>query len=151
MGIPFQVTAESVENHDETGGIVFRFINLIKKAADNTGNSMKEAVKEIAVIKEKRAQKFINGKYTMTVRDMKQFKRHFSCSFHSIFRATGGTKAALTAERNEFKFPTVRAGIHSPTVRWITTVDHFIDVLHFAATWMEGIFDFFIIVCENLL
>ena len=41
----------------------------MKKRKDNAGDGVKEAVKKRAVLKEKRAQKFIDGEDTVPVPD----------------------------------------------------------------------------------
>jgi len=57
----------------------------------------------------------------------------------------------MTTEGNKFKITAVRTGIHSPAKGRITTVDQFVNVVHFAVPGMEGIFNFFIIVGKDIL
>ena len=64
---------------------------------------MKETVQERTVLKEKVAETFINSKNTMAVLDTDELERHTGGAFHSIFVSAGGTKTAVTAERNEFQ------------------------------------------------
>lgn len=73
---------------------------------------MKETVQERTVLKEKVAETFINSKNTMAVLDTDELERHTGGAFHSIFVSAGGTKTAVTAERNEFEFSAVRTAIH---------------------------------------
>ena len=82
---------------------------------------MKEAVQEGAVLKEKIAEIFIYGKNAVPVRNTDQFKRHTGSALHGIFIATGGTKAAVTAKRDKFKVPAVRAVVHCTAKRGIAT------------------------------
>lgn len=67
MRIPFERPAEGMEDTDETGNKVPAFIQLMKKSEDDTADGLEKAVKEGAVIKEERAQVFINGKDEMSV------------------------------------------------------------------------------------
>ena len=112
---------------------------------------MKEAVQERTVLKKKVAETFINSKNTMAVLDTDELERHTGGAFHSIFVSAGGTKTAVTAERNEFEVPTVRASVHSAAERGITAVDHLIDIFYLSFSGMESINNFFIMVCKNSL
>ena len=58
-----------MEDHDKAGSKIFGFIQLEKHTGDDTGNGMEEAVKQGAVIEEKRAEIFVNGEDTVTVGD----------------------------------------------------------------------------------
>ena len=57
----------------------------------------------------------------------------------------------MTAERNKFQFAAVRTAIHGTTVRRVTTVNHLLYVFHNNGTWMESIFNFFVVFFKNLL
>ena len=81
---------------------------------------MKETVEEGTVLKEKVAEIFINGKNTMAVLDPDERERHTGGAFHSIFVSAGGTKTAVTAERNEFEVRAVRTRVHGTAKRGIT-------------------------------
>ena len=82
---------------------------------------MEETVQERSVLKEEAAEIFINGKNAMAVLDTNEFERHTGGAFHSIFVPAGGTKTAVTAERNEFEVPTVQTTVHGTAERGITT------------------------------
>ena len=112
---------------------------------------MKEAVQERAVFKKKVPEIFVNGKNAMTMLDIDKFKGHTGGAFHSIFVSAGRTKAAVTAKRNEFEVTAVRAGVHSTAKRGIAAVDHLIDIFHLSFSGMESIYNFFIMVCKDLL
>ena len=56
-----------------------------------------------------------------------KFKGHFSRAFNVVFIATGGTKLRMAAERDKFKFATVRTAIHGAAEGRITAVNHFLD------------------------
>ena len=73
---------------------------------------MEETVQERTVLKEEVAEIFINSKNAMAVLDTDEFKRHTGGAFHSVFVSAGRTKAAVTAERNEFEVPTVWTTVH---------------------------------------
>ena len=112
---------------------------------------MKEAVQERTVLKKKVSEILINGKNAMAVQDTDEFERHTGGAFHSIFVAAGGAKAAVTAERDKFEVPTVRASVHSAAERGITAVDHLIDIFYLSFSGMESIYNFFIMVCKDSL
>ena len=112
---------------------------------------MKETVQERTVLKEKVAETFINSKNTMAVLDTDELERHTGGAFHSIFVSAGGTKTAVTAERNKLKISAVGTAIHGTTIRRITTVDHLIDIFHLSFSGMESIYNFFIMVCKDSL
>ena len=46
---------------------------------------------------------------------------------------------------------TVRTAVHGTTERWITAMNHLIDIFHLSFSGMKSIFNFFIIVSKNLL
>ena len=102
VGVPFQVPAKSVENHDKAWGEVHGLVLFEKHAGNNTVYSMKKAVKEGAVIEEELPELGINGKNAVAVGNTDQFKGHRSSALHGIKVAASGTKAAVTAERDKF-------------------------------------------------
>ena len=112
---------------------------------------MEEAVKKRAVFKKKTTQIFIDSEDTMSVWNIDKFEGHTGSAFQGIFISTSRTETAVAAERNKFKFATMRAGIHGTAKRRITTVDHLIDIFHLRISGMESIFDFFIIVRKDFL
>ena len=112
---------------------------------------MKETVQERTVLKEKIAEIFIDGKNAVPVLNTNQFKRHTGSALHGIFVSAGRTETAVTAERDKFKVPAVRAVVHCPAKRGIATVDHLIDIIHFSFSGMESIYNFFIMVCKDSL
>lgn len=73
-----------MENHDETRSKVQGFILFEKQAGNDTVNGMEEAVKEGAVLKEKIPERFINGKDTVSVCNVDEFKSHRSRAPHGI-------------------------------------------------------------------
>ena len=57
----------------------------------------------------------------------------------------------MASERDKFKFPAVGTAKHRTTKRRVSAVDHFFNVFHDDRTWMEDIFNLFIVVFKNLL
>ena len=113
MGVPFEIPAEGMKDHDETGSEVHRLILFKKHAGNNTVYGMEKTAKERAVFEKKVPKLFVNGKDTMAVGDVNELKGHRGSAIHSIFVPTGRTKAAVTAKRNKLEITAVRAGVHS--------------------------------------
>lgn len=149
--IPFEIPTKSMKNHDIARGEVFGFIHSEEHAGNDAGNRMKKAMKERSVPKEKITEVFINCEDTVPVADVKQFKRHGCSTLHGIFVTASRAETAVTAKRNELKFPAVWAAIHSATKGRIATVNHFFDIFHLRRSGMESIFNFFIIVSKDFL
>ena len=120
MGVPFQIPAESMEDHDKARGEVHGFILLQEHTGNDAGDGMEKAVEEGTVIKEKVPQLFINGKNTVSVGNMNEFKGHRGSTFHSIFIAARRTEAAVAAEGDKFKLPAMGAAIHGTAKGGIT-------------------------------
>ena len=112
---------------------------------------MKEAVKEGTVKKKKIPEVFINGKDTVSVSHVDEFKSHRSSALHGIKIATGRAEAAAAAERNKFKLSAVGTAIHGATKRVIATVDHFINIFYYGIPRMQSINYFFKMICKNTL
>ena len=120
-------------------------------AKDNTGDGMKETVKERAILQEKITEGRINGKNAMTVSDINELKGHRGSAIHGIFITAGRAETAVTTERNKLEISAVDTAIHGTTIRRITTVDHLIDIFHLSRSGMKSIFNFFIMICKDLL
>ena len=101
--IPLKIPAKSMKNHDVAGSEVFGFIKFEKHTGNDAVNCMKKTVKKGAVMEEKITEIFINGKNTVAMSNIDQFKRHIGSAFHGIFVTTSGTKAAVTTERDKFE------------------------------------------------
>ena len=97
---------------------------------------MKETVKERAILQEKITEGRINGKNAMTVSDINELKGHRGSAFHGIFITADRAETIVTTERNKLE---------------ISTVDHLIDIFHLSRSGMKSIFDFFIMICKDLL
>ena len=87
----------------------------------------------------------------MPMLGMNQFKGHICSAFHGILVSAGGAETAVASEWDKFKLAAMGAAIHGTAKRWITTVDHLIDIFHLSRSGMEGIFDFFIVVSKDSL
>jgi hypothetical protein len=114
-----------VEYHEETGSKVHRFILFEKHAGNNAVNRMEKTVQERAVIQEKNPKLLINGKHTMPMGNMNQFKGHRGSALHGIEIPAGRTETAVAAEGDELKLPAVRAAKHCAAKGRITAVNHF--------------------------
>lgn len=135
-----------MEDHDKAGSEMYGFVPFEKHAGNDTVNGMEEAVKEGPVKKEKLPELFIHGKNTVAVMDINEFKGQRGRAFHGIFIVAGRTEPAVASERDKFEIAAVRAGKHGAAKGRIAAVDHFIDIIHFCSSGMEGIFNFFIMV-----
>lgn len=151
MRIPFQGSAEGVQDTDKAGYEVSALIHLVEKPEDDTADSLEEAVKQGTVIQEERTQVFINGEDDMPVSTAEEFKGHFSGAFNAVLIATGRAEFGMAAKGDEFKFVTVSTAKHGATERGIPTINHFFDVFHDNGTGMKDILYFFIVFFKNLL
>ena len=97
---------------------------------------MKETVNERAILQEKITEGRINGKNAMTVSDINELKGHRGSAFHGIFITADRAETIVTTERNKLE---------------ISTVDHLIDIFHLSRSGMKSIFNFFIMICKDLL
>ena len=92
-----------------------------------------------------------DGKNTVSMLDINDFKRHGSRPVNGVHVATGRTEAGMTAERNKFEIPTARTGIHGTTKGRIAAVNHFFYILDDRVTRVLEINHFFKMVSKNLL
>lgn len=112
MGIPFEIPAKSVEDHDISGSEIFGLIELEKHTGDDTGDRMEETVQERAVLEEKGTEIFINGKDAMAMADIDELKKHRGGAFHGVFISAGRTETAATTERDKFQLAAVGTAVH---------------------------------------
>ena len=112
---------------------------------------MKQTIEQRPVFEKEITKVFINRENAMAVRDIHQLKGHTGSAFHGIFVAAGRAEAAMTAERNKFKFSAVRTAVHGTAERWIAAMNHLIDIFHLSFSGMKSIFNFFIIVSKDFL
>ncbi len=112
MGIPFEIPAKSVEDHDISRGEIFGLVELEKHTGDDTGDRMEETVQERAVLEEKGTEIFINGKDAMAMADIDELKKHRGGAFHSVFITAGRAETAAATERDEFQLAAVGTAVH---------------------------------------
>ena len=112
MGIPFEIPAKSVEDHDISRGEIFGLVELEKHTGDDTGDRMEETVQERAVLEEKGTEIFINGKDAMAMADIDELKKHRGGAFHSVFITAGRAETAAATERDEIQLAAVGTAEH---------------------------------------
>lgn len=151
VGVPFQISAKGMKDHDKTGSKIQGFILFEKHAGNNTVDSVEEAVEQCPVIKEEPAEVFVNGKDTMPVDNVYQLEGHGGGTLHGVEVSAGRAEAAVAPEGDKFQFTAFGAAEHCPAKGGIATVDHFIDIFHHSFSWVESIYNFFIMVCKNSL
>lgn len=98
MGIPFQVPAKGVKNHNKPRCEIHGFILFKKHTGNNAVNSVKKAVKERAVKQEKIPELFIDGEDTVAVMNIYQFKGHRGSALHGVEIPAGRAETAMAAE-----------------------------------------------------
>lgn len=130
MGIPLEVAAKRVKDADKAGGEKLLHIALMEHTKNNTANSRKETVQKGSVGKEEVPEFFGDGKDTVSVSTVDEFKGHGGSARNGIFVAAGGAKAAVAAERTKLKEAASRAGVKSAAKGGVATAQHFINVLN---------------------
>ena len=80
-----------------------------------------------------------------------KFTGHSKRTLQIVHVATSRTETRFAAKSNVFQFTTIRTGIESTTVRWITAMNHLGDVFDFSLTRMKFIKDMLIIIKKNVL
>ena len=123
----------------------------MKHVHNNAADSLKKAVEKRTVFQKERTKFFINGKNTVSVSALNQFKSHGIGTFLSIFDTTGRTKATFASESDKFHVSAGRAGIHDAAIGRVATMNHSIDVIQFDISGMKGILNLFIIVGKDFL
>ena len=86
---------------------------------NNIGNSLKEAVKQLAVFEKIMTEGIVNGENKMSVGTVNQFKGHGSRPVVGIFGTTGRAELRMTAKRNKLHSSATRAAIHGTAIRGI--------------------------------
>ena len=76
MGVPFQVSAKGMKDHDKTRSKIHGLIPLEKHAGNNTVDGVEETVEQCPVIKKELAEVLVNGKNTMAVSNIYEFEGH---------------------------------------------------------------------------
>ena len=117
----------------------------------DAADGLEKAVKQGTVIQKERPQVFINGKNKVSVGTVNEFEGHFGRTVNAVFIAAGWAELRVAAERDKFKFATVRAAIHGAAIGRIPAVNHLLNVFHNNGTGMKGIFNFLIVFSKNVL
>ena len=151
MRVPFEGSAEGMEDADETGHKVPAFVHFMEEPEDDRADSLEKAVKEGAVMEEERAEVFVHGKNEVPVGTVNELKGHFRRALQTVFIAAGGTKFGMAAKGDKFQFTAVGTAIHGAAIRGITTKDHLVNIFHNDRTWMKSIFNFFVVFFKNFL
>ena len=97
---------------------------------------MEKAVKQRAVLKEKIAKIFINGKDAVPMNDVNKLEGHRGSALHGVKVTAGGAEAAVAAERDKFQLTAVRTAVHGTAKGRVTAVNHFFYVLNDRVTRM---------------
>lgn len=139
MGVPFQVPAEGMQDHDKPRSEMHGLVLLGKHAGNNTAYGMEKAVKQGAVVQEKLPEALVNGKDAVPVGDIEEFEGHRGSALHGVFIAAGRAETAVAAEGDKFKFPTGRAAVHGAAEGRVPTMDHLADVFDDGRAGMEFI------------
>jgi len=93
----------------------------------------------------------VDGENEMSMSTSDQLKRHLCGALNGVFVAASRTELGMTTKWNVFKFITMRAHIHGATIGGIPAVNHLRDVFHNNISRMKGVFNYLVIVVENLL
>ena len=144
--IPLEATSKGVENTDEAGRKMLRFIKFAEHAKDDIADGMKKAVEQRTISAEKDAKFFGNGKNTMPVNTLNDFKGHRSSSLDRIEISARRTETAFAAKRNKFERTTRRTPVHGAAERRIPAMNHLFDVFKNYRTGLKGVLDFFIVI-----
>ena len=65
--IPFKRSAECVKDTDKSRDKIFGFIDFVKHVHNNAADSLKQAVKKVAVFQKERSKFFIDSENTVSV------------------------------------------------------------------------------------
>nr|WP_243117247.1 hypothetical protein [Lacrimispora algidixylanolytica] len=79
-----------MENTNKTGDKVFGFVYVVKHSEYNAAYSLKEIVQKITVIEKEMTEFLINGKDTVPVYAMNEFKGHRDRAFLGILHPARG-------------------------------------------------------------
>ena len=113
MRIPLKVASEGVKNADKAGSKTLSLIEFSEHTKDDVADRMKETVEQRTIFAEEDTEFFGDGKNTMSVDTLDDFKGHGSCALYGIEITAGRAETAFAAKRNEFERTTRRAPIHS--------------------------------------
>lgn len=139
VGIPFEITTESMKNADKAGSKIFSFINLVEHVKNDTLNCFEEKIQKRSILEEVRSKFRINRKNAMSALNIDYLKGHRSSTVDGVFCTACRAESAVASKRNEFKSATGGTAIHGSTESWIPTVDHTFNILDNGFTGMQFI------------
>ncbi len=112
---------------------------------------MEKAVQQGPVVKEELPEVPVNSKNEVPVGGIDKLKGHGSGTPHGIQVSAGRAETAVAAEGDEFQLPAAGAAVHGPARGGTATVHHLNDIFHLSFSGMEGIFNFLIMIPEDVL
>lgn len=84
MRIPLKTATKGVKDTDKAGSKSFSLIELAEHIKDDIANGMKEAIEQRTISVKEDAELFRNGKDTMSVNTLNEFKGHRSSALDRI-------------------------------------------------------------------
>ena len=78
----------------------------------------------------------VDGKNTVSVLNVNDFKGHRGSAVNGILGAAGRAETAVTTKWYKFKRATGRTAIHGTAKGRVTTVNHTVNVFDDGLTWM---------------
>lgn len=138
-----------MEDTDETGSKVLRFVKVIKHTKDNISDRVEETVQERTVLKEVNTKFFRDSEHAVSVNAGNELAGHMERPKLIVLVTAGRTETAFTTERDKLHFATTRTCKESPTKGRIAAVNHLIDIFNNRRARMELINNLFIIIAKN--
>ena len=151
MRVPFQISAKGMQYAYESRNEMTGVVEIIEVTGNHRINGLKETVQQGTIFEKEGTKPFVNGEDTMTVRDFNQLERHRCGAFCGVGDAACRAKPAVTSKGNKLGITALWTSINGPAKRRIPTVDHLINVEHFNISGMACVFDFLIMISEDLL
>ena len=100
---------------------------------------MEKTVQEGTVFEKEGTEVFVDGKDTVSMGNINEFKGHRGSTFHGVLVTTGGAETAVTAKGDKLEFSAFGTTVHSATVGRVAAVDHLIHIFNDRITWMKDI------------
>ena len=82
--VPLKAAAKGVKDTDKAGSKSFSLIELAEHVKDDIANRMKKAIEQRTISVKEDAELFRNGKDTMSVNTLNEFKGHRSSALDRI-------------------------------------------------------------------
>ena len=82
--IPLKAAAEGVEDTDKPGSKTFGFVELAEHTKNDIADRIKETVEERTVSAKENTEFFGNGKHTVSMNTLNEFKGHGRCAMDRI-------------------------------------------------------------------